>query len=66
MKKQDVIRHFGTATKTARALRISQAAVSKWPKLIPELKARQLDEITNGKLRFDPALYERQPVKQAS
>jgi predicted transcriptional regulator len=34
MKKEDVISFFGSQAKTARALGISQAAVSKWGETI--------------------------------
>lgn len=50
MNKSDVIKHFGNATKVADALGISQAAVSQWGKKVPDLRAFQLERITNGAL----------------
>lgn len=67
MRKTDALTHYGSTTKVAKALGISQAAVSKWGDIIPELQARRLAEITNGELKFDPALYDhQQPLQQAS
>lgn len=57
MKKQDVIKHFGTQLAVAKALGVSAAAVSKWPGLIPELQAMKLERITDGKLKYNPELY---------
>jgi hypothetical protein len=57
MKKQDVINYFGSATKTAFFLKISEAAVSKWGETIPELRAMQLELKTKGALKHNPDLY---------
>lgn len=57
MKKQEVIDHFGSVSDVAKALGIKHPAVCRWPELIPELRARQLDEITNGGLKFNPDDY---------
>lgn len=58
MQKTVVIEHFKTQIAIAAALRISPAAVSKWPEQIPELQAVRLDRLTEGKLRYDPACYQ--------
>jgi len=50
MKKNDVIRHFGSAKKVADALGIKPAAVSQWKEEIPPLRALQLEKITHGVL----------------
>ncbi len=50
MKTSDVIAYFGTQDAVAEALGISQAAVSQWGAEVPELRAFQLERITNGKL----------------
>jgi len=57
MKKQDVIDHFGGVTRVAEVLGIKHPAVIRWPDPIPELRARQLDELTNGALKFNPNDY---------
>ena len=53
MKKADAIQHFGNRRKVAQALNISDAAITAWGEQIPELRARQLEEITQGALKFD-------------
>ena len=50
-RKNEVIAYFGGTTKTANAFGISKGAVSQWPEFIPEKRARQLDEITEGKVK---------------
>jgi hypothetical protein len=60
MLKQDVLRHFGgKASAVARILKISRAAVSKWPEVVPWYAAGELEEITGGALKRDEALYVR-------
>jgi hypothetical protein len=64
MKKTTVLKHFGTHTEVARALTdagypICRSAVSQWPDVIPELRARQIEEITRGRLR--PGSYRARP-----
>jgi DNA-binding transcriptional regulator YdaS (Cro superfamily) len=53
MKKEDVISFFGTQEKTARALGVKQASVSRWPEDIPSLRAFEIERITNGALKAD-------------
>ena len=53
-KKSDVIGFFGGTIKTALAFGIFKGAVSQWPDLIPENRARQLTEVTGGKLNPFP------------
>lgn len=57
MNKQDVLRHFGGVSATARALGIGRSAVSQWPELIPEGRAWQVEAVTRRKLRVDPSDY---------
>lgn len=59
MRKITVISHFDDVTKAAKAIGVSQAAVSKWGKIIPERQAFRIERITNGELKYDPALYEK-------
>lgn len=65
MKKSDVLEHFHGVTATASALSkagypISKQAISKWPDEVPELRARQIEEITGGILSL------RRPVTEAA
>jgi len=48
-------------------LNISQAAVSKWPDLVPEKQAIKLSLITAGALKYNAKLYlpsSTEPVSQ--
>ncbi|MGU5671649.1 Cro/CI family transcriptional regulator [Aeromonas caviae] len=55
MLKHDVITHFGGVTATAKALGISHAAVVKWGETIPQGRAYQIEVVTGGVLKADPA-----------
>lgn len=57
MLKKAALDHFGTQQAIADALDISVAAVSQWKDLVPPLRAAELQEITHGKLTFDPSAY---------
>ncbi|EER47568.1 hypothetical protein AM305_07803 [Actinobacillus minor NM305] len=57
MKKDDVLKHFGTLERVAATLGISVSAVSQWGKIIPEKNAYRLQEITKGKLKVQHSLY---------
>ncbi|MCT8874176.1 Cro/CI family transcriptional regulator [Shewanella xiamenensis] len=51
MKKVAAIAHFGSQVKLAAAIGVSQAAISKWPDDVPELRAYQIELLTKGKLK---------------
>jgi hypothetical protein len=53
MYKADVIEYFGSQRQVAVALNISHVAVSKWPCVIPELRACQIEKITKGALKAE-------------
>lgn len=55
MRKHDAITHFGGVTATAKALGISHAAVVKWGETIPQGRAYQIEVVTGGALKADPA-----------
>lgn len=57
MRTADVIEHFGSKAKTARALGVGRAAVTKWGDQVPPLRAAQIQRLTRGKLKFDPDSY---------
>jgi hypothetical protein len=61
MRVDEVIAHFGTATKAAKQLDITPGAVTNWRSRnrgrVPELWARRLHEMTRGKLKFDRSEY---------
>lgn len=55
MKKADAINYFGSAAELARKLNISEAAVSQWGNTIPQGRAYQIEVVTGGELKADPA-----------
>lgn len=59
MKKQTVIDYFGgKVTDVAKALEITQGAVSLWKEdKIPLSSALRVQEYTGGELSFDPKDY---------
>jgi hypothetical protein len=56
MKKTEVIEYFGSAAKTARALRISRAAVCLWPDELSDRTAFIVELATHGALKTDETL----------
>ncbi|WP_445772892.1 Cro/CI family transcriptional regulator [Shewanella sp.] len=50
MKKSDVLRFFGGTAATAAALKIKSQSVSGWGEDVPELRAFQIERLTNGEL----------------
>lgn len=59
MLKHDVIAFFGTGVEVKRALGLrSTGTVSQWPELIPEKQALKIERLTQGKLKYDPELYQ--------
>lgn len=55
MRKHDVVTFFGGVDKTAKALGITHVAVSKWGETIPQGRAYQIEVLTGGALKADPA-----------
>ncbi|EAB6817870.1 hypothetical protein DUU90_11510 [Salmonella enterica subsp. enterica] len=54
MLTQDAINYFGSKTKLAKALGVSQPAVSRWGVHVPEKRAARLALMTAGQLVYDP------------
>ncbi len=57
MRKDDLIRHFGTGVAVAEALGVTKSAVSQWDDIIPEGMAYKAQVVTGGMLRVNPADY---------
>ncbi|MEQ1969695.1 Cro/CI family transcriptional regulator [Xenorhabdus nematophila] len=62
MYKSSVVDFYGSQRKTARALGVSDQAVSHWRSIIPEKAALKLEKITNGALKYDASLYRKNHV----
>lgn len=58
MKKADAIAHFGSQAAVGRAAKVTRSAVNQWGDLVPPLAARRLEIATDGKLVFDPDVYD--------
>ncbi|MBU6955993.1 Cro/CI family transcriptional regulator [Hahella sp. HN01] len=54
MKKAIAIHYFGSQKALADALNLHKSAISQWGDTIPELRAFQLERLTNGKLKHEP------------
>jgi len=52
MDRESAIKHYGTARALARALGVSEGAVSQW-KAVPRLRQYQLEVMTGGALRAE-------------
>lgn len=59
MRFKTVMKFFGSRPEVVKHLQVSDAALSQWQQmdLIPELRALQIDWITNHKLKYRPRLY---------
>lgn len=57
----DVIKHYGSRAQAVKAIteafNITRAAVYQWGELVPPRRAMELERLTGGALRYDPALY---------
>jgi len=53
MKKNEAIEFFGSQVKLADALGINKSAISQWGDYVPELRAFQIEKITNGELKVN-------------
>ena len=53
MTKDEALAYYGTQVKLAKALGITQAAVSKWPEQVPLLRQYELERLTGGALKVD-------------
>ncbi|MFB2662011.1 Cro/CI family transcriptional regulator [Shewanella mangrovisoli] len=56
MKTEEAIYHFGNKAKLAKALKISKSAIAQWGTDVPELRAYQIERLTNGALKVNPVV----------
>lgn len=67
MTLQELIEHFGSQGKVARALGLRQPSVSSWKdKGVPPLRQLQFEAITRGRLKADPAVKQPKAPEQVS
>lgn len=59
MKFSTALKHYKTQRAIAQALGIKDQAVGQWKEKdrIPLKRARQLEALTDGKLKIDPQVY---------
>jgi DNA-binding transcriptional regulator YdaS (Cro superfamily) len=63
MRTADAIAYFGSQGRLAKAIDISQPAISKWGEDVPTLRAYQIQVITRGELKVDlPRIEQVNPV----
>jgi len=53
MTTDEIIRHYKTQEAVAKALGITQSAVSQWDERPPMLRQYQIQVVTRGELRAD-------------
>jgi DNA-binding transcriptional regulator YdaS (Cro superfamily) len=63
MKTKAAISYFGSKSQLAKSLGVTKGAVSQWPDDVPELRAYQIERLTNGKLKADvPRIEQVNPI----
>ncbi|MBB1363914.1 MULTISPECIES: Cro/CI family transcriptional regulator [Shewanella] len=53
MKTKDAILYFGSKSQLAKNLGLTKGAISQWPDDVPELRAYQIERLTEGVLKAD-------------
>lgn len=56
MKTKDAISHFGNKLKLSKALNVSKSAISQWGDDVPELRAYQIERLTDSALKVNPVI----------
>lgn len=60
MKREDLVKHFGSVRAVADAFGVTISAVYQWDEArVPERIAYKAQFLTGGKLQVDPAEYRR-------
>ncbi|HGE8281597.1 TPA: Cro/CI family transcriptional regulator [Serratia marcescens] len=62
MYTADAIAFFKTKAALAAAAGVQKPTVYAWGELVPEGRAARLERITEGALKYDPALYQSRDV----
>jgi hypothetical protein len=58
MLTKDALKFFGSPAVINRLLNLSRTAAHQWGDVVPMGSAYRLQELSNGKLRVDPDLYQ--------
>lgn len=58
MRTEHALKYFGTKTKLAKAAGVELQSLYKWGVLVPEGRARRLEEASNGALHYDKDIYD--------
>lgn len=58
MYTADALKFFGTKTKLAKAAGVELQSFYKWGVLVPEGRARRLEDASNGALHYDKDIYD--------
>lgn len=58
MFTKDALHFFGSKTKLATAAGVRLPSIYKWGELVPEARARRLQIASDGKLEYDPKIYD--------
>lgn len=59
MRTDQAIQFYGSKAALARALRIRQPSIYSWGDLVPLGRAYELQDLTQGALKVDRALYDK-------
>ena len=54
MRTSNAVEHFGSVRALAEVLNVSPQAIYDWGEEVPELRAYQLEVLTNGALKAQP------------
>lgn len=65
MRTSTVLKHFGDHKAVAAALGIKAPSVYSWGPTVPPLRQIQIERITGGKLKADPAILAALPGQAA-
>ncbi|MFM5527692.1 Cro/CI family transcriptional regulator [Aeromonas veronii] len=63
MTTSHAVKYFGSKAALARALGINKGAVSQWGETIPQGRAYQIEVLTGGQLKANPAAPSAHPAQ---
>ncbi|BBR10112.1 MULTISPECIES: Cro/CI family transcriptional regulator [Aeromonas] len=63
MTTSHAVKYFGSKAALARALGINKGAVSQWGETIPQGRAYQIEVLTGGQLKANPAAPSARPAQ---